>query len=57
MANLGVEANMAEQVYPRDRMVPAFGDVGFPLAVGEIGLAEHDQQKSPYGWHVIKRVE
>jgi hypothetical protein len=57
MANFGVEADMGAGVFPRDRMVPAFGDVGFPLAVGEIGLAEHDPVKSKYGWHIIKRVE
>ena len=42
---------------PRGRMVPAFGDVGFPLKVGEIGFAVYDPNKSPYGWHIIKRVE
>lgn len=57
MANFGVEADMANGVFPRDRMVAAFGDVGFPLDVGEIGLAEFDPVKSKYGWHVIKRVE
>lgn len=43
--------------YPRNRMVPAFGDVGFSLAVGEIGMASHDPASSPYGWHIIKRLE
>ena len=38
-------------------MVPAFGEVGFSLAPGEIGIAEYDPVKSPYGWHVIKRLE
>jgi parvulin-like peptidyl-prolyl isomerase len=38
-------------------MVPAFGDVGFTLRVGEIGLAPHDPTTSPFGWHVIKRIE
>jgi parvulin-like peptidyl-prolyl isomerase len=57
MANFGVPADMSQRVYARDRMVAAFGDVGFPLAVGEIGLAEFDPEKSPYGWHIIKRVE
>jgi parvulin-like peptidyl-prolyl isomerase len=57
MANFGVAADMSQKIYPRDKMVAAFGDVGFPLGVGEIGLAEYDPQKSKYGWHVIKRVE
>jgi hypothetical protein len=25
--------------------------------VGEYGLAEHDSMKSPYGWHIVKRIE
>ncbi len=57
LANFGIEADMARGVFPRDRMVQAFGDVGFPLAVGEIGLAHFDPAKSKFGWHVIKRVE
>jgi hypothetical protein len=57
MANFGVPADRANMVYPRQGMVPAFGDVGFPLAVGEVGMAAYDAQKSPYGWHIIKRVE
>jgi parvulin-like peptidyl-prolyl isomerase len=48
---------MSQKVFPRDKMVGAFGDVGFPLQVGEIGLAEYDPQKSKYGWHIIKRIE
>ena len=57
MANLNAEADMAQEIFPRARMVPAFGNVGFVLDVGAIGLAEFDPQSSPYGWHVIKRVE
>jgi len=43
--------------YARDSMVPAFGNVGFKLQVGEIGIADYDQSTSPYGYHVIKRVQ
>lgn len=42
--------------HPRAAMVPAFGDVGFGLQIGEVGLAEYDEAKSPFGWHVIKRL-
>jgi len=35
----------------------SFGDVGFRLAVGEIGVATYHHVKSPFGWHVIKRIE
>jgi parvulin-like peptidyl-prolyl isomerase len=57
MANRGVVANRAAREYERDGMVPAFGDVGFVLKVGELGIADHDAQSSPYGWHIIKRIE
>lgn len=57
MANRGVQADPDQQIYPRDGMVPAFGDVGFPLQVGEIGMAPYDPKTSPYGWHIIKRLE
>ena len=41
----------------RAGMVPAFGDVGWRLKVGEIGVAGFDPAKSPFGWHIIKRLE
>jgi hypothetical protein len=41
----------------RDDVVPKFGDVSFRLEVDEIGLASHHAALSPYGWHVIKRLE
>jgi hypothetical protein len=40
----------------RKEMVPAFGDVGWRLAVGEVGVAPHDPQKSPFGYHIVKRT-
>ena len=45
-----------ESVNPRHMMVPAFGDVGFPLQVGDVGVAEYNPQSSPFGWHIIKRL-
>lgn len=49
-------------IYPmtkasRGQMVPAFGNVAWRLQVGEIGVAPHDAQKSPFGWHIIKRLK
>jgi len=41
----------------RADLVLRFGDVAFGLAVGEIGLAAQHAALSPYGWHVIKRLE
>ncbi len=55
MSNRGVAAGQGE--YGRESMVPAFGNVGFPLALGAIGVADFDASTSPYGYHVIKRVE
>ncbi|HKE01496.1 MAG TPA: peptidylprolyl isomerase [Planctomycetota bacterium] len=43
--------------YARTGMVPAFGDIGFTLKLGEMGVAPFDPKKSPYGWHIIKRIE
>jgi len=52
----------APGIYPmtssrRRSMVTSFGDVGWRLAVGEVGVALHDPQASPYGWHIIKRLK
>jgi hypothetical protein len=55
MANNG--ATPAAGEYARNRMVPAFGDAGFPLQVGEFGMASYDKAKSPYGWHIVKRLK
>ena len=57
MANRGVPPDPTQKLFARDAMVAAFGDVGFPLEVGEIGMAAYDPRKSPFGWHIIKRIE
>jgi hypothetical protein len=43
--------------YSRDQMVPAFGNVGFAIGVGEVGIADYDSKASPFGWHIIKRLK
>jgi len=55
MSNRGVQPAQGE--YPREGMVPAFGDVGFKLKVGEFGIADYDPKTSRYGYHIIKRVK
>ncbi len=55
MSNHGVPAPPGGSA--RGDMVAAFGDVGFPLEVGGIGMAAHHPTKSPFGWHIIKRTE
>ena len=60
MANFGVEPILtppSKKEYARAKMVAAFGEVGFKLKVGEIGLAVYDPVTSKFGWHVIKRLE
>lgn len=56
MANRGVRKSHPDE-YNRDQMVAAFGDVGFKLSVGAIGMSDYDVRKSPYGWHIIKRLK
>jgi hypothetical protein len=57
LANTGVPADLQLPEYPRGTMVKAFGDVAFSLPVGAVGLATYDAQASPFGFHVIKRLE
>ena len=62
MANFFSPSNMSpddgdQATFPRAGMVGAFGNTGFPLEVGEIGLANYDPETSKYGWHVIKRIK
>lgn len=56
LCNNGVKKNNPDE-YPRSGMVPAFGDVGFKLDVGGVGMSTFDAEKSPYGWHIIKRLK
>jgi len=46
-----------KMIFPRKGMVAAFGDIGWRLKVGEVGTAGFDATKSPYGWHIIKRLK
>ncbi len=55
MAGIGVATGAGE--YARNGMVPAFGNVGFAISPGNIGMADYDPQTSPFGWHIIKRLK
>lgn len=57
MANKRVAVDQTSGEMGRGEMVAAFGDTGFPLEVGEFGLAEYDSEKSPFGWHIVKRIK
>ncbi|MBD3867789.1 MAG: peptidylprolyl isomerase [Acidobacteria bacterium] len=54
MANRGVDPMGGMS---RSDMVDGFGDVSFSLEVGEVGMAPWHGRKSPFGWHIIKRLE
>ena len=41
----------------RNGMVAAFGDAGWRLQPGELGVVGFDPQRSPYGWHLVMRLE
>ena len=56
MSNRGVRKGHPDE-FGRDDMVPAFGDVGFKLDVGGIAMSDYDARKSPFGWHIIKRLK
>ncbi|MDE0586236.1 MAG: peptidylprolyl isomerase [Planctomycetota bacterium] len=57
-ATKGLRARLSEiQWLPRGQMVPGFGNIGFNLEVGEIGISNFSKIDSPFGWHIIKRYE
>ena len=53
-------ANIGQPVPPggfkRTAMAEAFGDTGFALAEGGVAVADHDPARSPFGFHIIKRL-
>ena len=50
------KVNPVGDEHERRRMVTGFGDIGFQLEVGEVGMAPYDPVKGKYGWHIIKRL-
>ena len=55
LANSGVTPGQNE--FPREQMVKGFSDVSFTLRTGDIGISAYDKATSPFGWHIIKRVD
>jgi len=55
MSNNGIPPEGSE--YPRGQMVPAFGNIGFKLGIGEVGIAPYSKTESPFGFHIIKRLK
>jgi parvulin-like peptidyl-prolyl isomerase len=56
MANRGIVPHGGDE-YRREDMVPGFGDVAFGLAPDGVGFLEFDAMKSPFGFHIIKRLQ
>jgi hypothetical protein len=54
--SLALAGRQSAEVRGRAEMVPGFGDVAWRLAVGEVGVARHDPEKSPFGYHLIERL-
>ena len=54
-------ANLKQPVLAGERarteLVAKFGDTAFRLDVDEVGIAVYNSYTSPYGWHIIKRLE
>jgi parvulin-like peptidyl-prolyl isomerase len=54
-------ANLKQPVLAGERarteLVAKFGDTAFRLDVGEVGIAVYNSYTSPFGWHIIKRLE
>jgi hypothetical protein len=48
---------LMDRSFARRDMAINFGDVAFQLEVGEVGLARYHPGNSPFGWHVILRLE
>jgi hypothetical protein len=55
LSNTGITPQDGE--YPRNNFVAAYGDVAFSLDPGEVGVATYHPVRSPYGWHIIKRLD
>jgi hypothetical protein len=45
------------KIFARAKMAKSFGDIAFGLKVGEVGIADHHEENSPFGWHIIKRIK
>ncbi|MEL7500185.1 MAG: peptidylprolyl isomerase [Planctomycetota bacterium] len=57
MGNRGMLADPEDRIFERDEMVAAFGNVGFKLKVNEFGMSNFNKSSSPFGFHIIKRID
>lgn len=56
VANEGVPRMDAKE-YPRSDLAAWFGDAAFELEVGQYALVKYSVVNSPFGWHIVKRLE
>jgi hypothetical protein len=57
VANFGAEVDPSLHELHRGAFPKGFGDMSFHLAIGEIGVVPYDPATSPFGFHIIKRLE
>ena len=57
MSLTNTNAPMRSDSRTRGEVVLGFGDLSFRLEVGEIGIVDYSYSSSPFGWHIIKRLE
>lgn len=55
LANIGISQELGE--FRRADMVKAFGDTAFELQPGEIAFVAYEPSTSPYGFHILIRLQ
>jgi parvulin-like peptidyl-prolyl isomerase len=56
LVNTGIDPDNPQE-NPRENMVKGFGDAAFAMQVNEVRLVAYDPTTSPFGWHILQRME
>ena len=56
ISNYGVPPRRPDGI-ERNKVLKGIANAAFTMAPGDISLVPHDPEKSPLGWHVVKRIE
>ena len=56
VANFGAPLEKQGEV-ERASLVKGFGDLAFRLEVGEVDVVAYDAERSPFGFHVVQRLQ
>jgi parvulin-like peptidyl-prolyl isomerase len=56
ISNFGVPAQRPDGI-ERNRVVKGIANAAFTMEPGGVALVPYDPEKSPLGWHVVKRIE